>query len=51
MLGIGGASFMLEAMLRLLAVLSRLVARLRRMERRMDMRTVFSMSSFWCSGK
>lgn len=51
MLGSGGASLRLDPKDMLLAVLMRLYARLRRCERRIDMRTVRSISCFCTSGK
>jgi hypothetical protein len=51
MLGIGGASFKLEAKLKLLATLRRLVARLSLADLLMDILTVFSISSLSWSGK
>ncbi len=51
MVGIGGASWMLEAKLSVLATLRRWLTLLRRCERRMDMRAVLSIASLEWSGK
>lgn len=51
MFGNGGASLRLEDQLTLLAVLTRLAALLSRADRRIDIRTVLSIVSFWWSGK
>ena len=47
MFGRGGASLRLDAKLELLATLIRLAALLSRADRRIDIRTVLSIVSFW----